>query len=256
MVLSMERWKGKVAIVTGASVGIGASIVEKLVEAGLQVVGLARRSEQVEENAKKLAGKSGKLHAFKADISKEEDILKAFKWVTENLGPLHILVNNAGVVQQTNLVEGDTEKWKKIFDTNVIGLSIATREAVKIMKENKIDGHIVHINSTLGHKIVYQPFSNVYPASKHAVTALTETLRQELNHVGLKIKISSVSPGVTASELAKTNNIVFDEKVQKARKNWVRLNVEDIANGVMYVLSTPPHVQVHELIIKPLGEAF
>ena len=130
------------------------------------------------------------MHAFKADISKEEDILKAFKWVTENLGAPHILINNAGVIQQTTLVEGDTEMWKKIFDINVIGLSIATREAVKLMRENKIDGHIVHINSTLGHKIVYQQFSNVYPASKYAVTALTETLRQELNHLGLKIKVS------------------------------------------------------------------
>ena len=127
---------------------------------------------------------------MKADISKEEDILKAFQWVTKKVGPVHILINNAGIVQQTNLVEGDAEKWKKIFDTNVIGLSIATREAVKIMKQNKIDGHIIHINSTLGHRIFYHSFANVYPASKYAVTALTETLRQELNHLGLKIKIT------------------------------------------------------------------
>ncbi|XP_063910553.1 farnesol dehydrogenase-like isoform X2 [Zophobas morio] len=250
MVLSMERWKGKVAIVTGASVGIGAAIVEQLVEQGLQVVGLARRSEQVEENAKKLAGKNGKLHAFKADISKEEDILKAFKWVTENLGPVHILINNAGIIQQTTLVDGDAEKWKKIFDTNVIGLSIATREAVKIMKENKIDGHIIHINSTLGHKVVSQRYSNVYPASKYAVTALTETLRQELNHLGLKIKISSVSPGPTASEFARTNNFVFDENMKKMMEKRLRVKTEDIADGVIYVLSTPPHVQFSTLCIR------
>ena len=154
------------------------------------MVGLARRSERVEELAKQLEGKKGKLYALKTDISKEEDILKAFKWVSDNLGPVHILINNAGIIQQTNLTEGDTEKWKKIFDTNVLGLCIATREAVKIMKTNKIDGHIVHINSIAGHGVPNYPGMNVYPASKHAVTALTETLRQELNHLGLKIKIT------------------------------------------------------------------
>ena len=100
------------------------------------MVGLARRSERVEDLVKQLEGKKGKLYALKTDISKEKDILKAFKWVSDNLGPVHILINNAGIIQQTNLTEGDTEKWKKIFDTNVLGLCIATREAVKIMKAN------------------------------------------------------------------------------------------------------------------------
>jgi NADP+-dependent farnesol dehydrogenase len=138
VVVSLDRWIGKVAIVTGASGGIGAAIAQQLVEEGLQVVGLARRVERVEELAKKLQGKKGKLHGVKADISKEEDIINAFKWTSDNLGPVHILVNNAGVSEKTNLTtEGDTEKWRKVFDTNVMGLCIATREAVKIMKAKK-----------------------------------------------------------------------------------------------------------------------
>ena len=123
-------------------------------------------------------------------MTKEEDILKVFKWSKDNLGPVHILVNNAGRVAHTNLTEGKTEDWKSVFDLNVLGLCIATREAVKIMKENKINGHIVHVNSIVGHQVVNYPGLNVYPASKFAVTALTETLRQELNHQGLKIKIT------------------------------------------------------------------
>ena len=87
-------------------------------------------------------------------------------------------------------MEGKTEDWKAIFDVNVLGLCIATREAVKIMKENNINGHIVHINSIAGHKLINIPGLNVYPGSKYAVTALTETLRQELNHLGLKIKVT------------------------------------------------------------------
>ncbi|XP_068894715.1 farnesol dehydrogenase-like isoform X2 [Tenebrio molitor] len=251
MVISMERWRGKVAIVTGASAGIGAAVAKQLVEEGLQVVGLARRSERVEELAKKLQSKKGKLHAVKADISKEEDILNAFKWTSDNLGPVHILVNNAGIIQQTNLTEGDTEKWKRVLDTNVMGLCIATREAVKVMKSNKIDGHIIHINSVGGHGVPNFPGLNVYPASKHAVTALTETLRQELNHLGLKIKITSVSPGGVDTEIAQTNNFEITPQIVEAMKQMPRLRTkmpmlesEDVADSVLYVLSTPPHVQI------------
>jgi NADP+-dependent farnesol dehydrogenase len=154
------------------------------------VVGTARRSELVEEHSKQLSGKKGKLHGIKADFTKEEDILKTFAWTTKNLGPVHILVNNAGTTKPTNLTEGKTEDWKAVLDLNVLGLCIATREAVKVMKANNIKGHIVHINSVLGHNVFSGAHVNVYPASKYAVTALTETLRQELNHLSSKIKIT------------------------------------------------------------------
>ncbi|XP_044262330.1 farnesol dehydrogenase-like [Tribolium madens] len=254
MVISMDRWRGKVAIVTGASSGIGASIAEKLVIEGLQVAGFARRSERVEKLAKKLQGKKGKLVAVKVDITKEEDIIKGFKWVLDNLGPVHILVNNAGILQPTNLTEGETKMWKKILDTNVLGLCIATREAVKIMKAGKIDGHIVHINSVTGHSVPKIPNLNVYPASKHAVTALTESLRQELNQLGLKIKITSVSPGAVETEIVQANGFEIPPEVEVLRKGTPMMKSEDIADSVLYALGTPPHVQVHELTVKPVGE--
>lgn len=124
MVLSMDRWRGKVAVVTGASAGIGAAISQKLVHEGLQVVGLDRRHETVKELSKKLIkeGARGKLYVYKADVTQEEELLRAFKWIKENLGTIHILINNAGVIQITNLIEGNTEKWRKVFDTNVLGL--------------------------------------------------------------------------------------------------------------------------------------
>lgn len=150
---------------------------------------MARRKEKLEELAKKLAGKKGKLYAVKADITKEEDVIQAFEWTTKNVGPVHILVNSAGLAVMAPLLEAKTEIYKQVFDVNVLGLCVATREAVKIMRKNNIDGHIIHINSVVGHKVVF-PGSNVYSASKFAVTALTETLRQELNSIGSKIKIS------------------------------------------------------------------
>ncbi|XP_068902387.1 farnesol dehydrogenase-like [Tenebrio molitor] len=253
MVLSMDRWVGKVAIVTGASSGIGKAIAASLVEHGLIVVGTARRSELVEEHSKQLSGKKGKLHGIKADFTKEEDILKTFAWTTKNLGPVHILVNNAGTTKPTNLTEGKTEDWKAVLDLNVLGLCIATREAVKVMKANNIKGHIVHINSVLGHNVFSGAHVNVYPASKYAVTALTETLRQELNHLSSKIKITSVSPGLVESELTTLNKTQSPERKAMLEKMPI-LKSEDIADGVVYALSTPEHVQIHELTIKPVGE--
>ncbi|XP_018565970.1 farnesol dehydrogenase-like [Anoplophora glabripennis] len=255
MVLSMDRWIGKVAIVTGAGAGMGAAICKALVENGLQVVGLDKREEKIDELSQKLTGKKGKLHPVRADLTKEKDILEAFKWVKDNLGPVHILVNNAGVIKLGSLSEGDTESWKQMLDVNVLGLCIATREAIKSMKENSVDGHIIHINSIAGHKVYNVPCLNIYPATKFAVTALTESLRLELNSVESKIKITSVSPGATETEILEpSNEHRNDPQLLKAFKTL--LQAEDVADAVTYVLSTPPHVQIHELTIKPINEEF
>ncbi|CAG2059212.1 unnamed protein product, partial [Timema podura] len=188
---TMERWSGRVALVTGASAGIGAAIVRELVKNGLIVVGLARRAELIEELSAELKGAPGKLHALKGDVSKEEDILAAFDWVKKNLGRIDVLVNNAGVLYLSMLTDGETSHWKQIFDLNVIGLSICTREAFKLMKEKGVDdGHIIHINSIDGHMPVKFPGMAHYFASKHAVTVLTEGLRRELVQLGSKIRVT------------------------------------------------------------------
>ncbi|CAH1119604.1 unnamed protein product [Phaedon cochleariae] len=252
MVLSMERWVGKVAVVTGASSGIGAAIAQMLVENGVIVVGLARRSEEIEKLAKTLSGKKGKLYAVKADLSKEEDIKNAFKWASKNVGPVQILVNNAGIHDKSSLIDGDTDKWRNTININVVALCIATREAIKIMRDNKIEGHIIHINSVAGHKVPSLISVDVYSPSKYAVTALTETLRLEINALKLKVKITSISPGVVDTP-------IFDEEFRKNEmvKDLLAnrsLKPEDISDAAQYALSTPPSVQVHELTIKPLHE--
>ncbi|XP_018575997.1 uncharacterized protein LOC108914633 [Anoplophora glabripennis] len=253
MVLSMERWVGRVAVVTGASSGIGAAIAEALVEQGLIVAGLARRKDRLDALAQKLSNKQGTFHPVKTDISKEEDILNAFKWIKENLGPIHVLVNNAGVFGKTTLADGDTEIWKNILDVNVLGLCIATREAIRDMRENNVDGHIIHINSVTGHQVTTFPNANLYPASKFAVTALAETLRLELLNLKPKIKITSLSPGPVDTEIFPD---VFKEQFKKFVENKQIIEAENVADGVVYVLSTPPHVQIQELTIRSVDESF
>lgn len=131
-------------------------------------------------------------------MSKEEDVLRAFKWIESNLGPIHVLVNNAGAAAMGGLTDGKTEEWRKVLELNILSVCVATREAVKMMRANKVNGHIIHINSTFGHQVTTHAW-NIYPASKFAVTALTETLRQELSALGCKIKI-------TVSFVVFTNN--------------------------------------------------
>lgn len=106
------------------------------------------------------------------------------------MGPIHILVNNAGALTVGEITNGDSEVWRRTFDLNVIGLLLATKEAVKDMQANGVDGHIIHINSVVGHKVLDFPGGNVYPATKHAVTAITETLRHEFNRLNTKIKVT------------------------------------------------------------------
>lgn len=152
------------------------------------MVGLSRRKERLDEMSKKFTDK--KFYGIKTDIRDEEEILNAFKWVKENLGPISILVNCAGLIKNITLLNGSTSDFKNVLDTNVLGLTIATREAVQDMRANSIDGHVIHINSVDGHYVPHIPNMNIYAASKFAVTALTETLRQEFNTIKSKIKIT------------------------------------------------------------------
>ncbi|GFG29135.1 hypothetical protein Cfor_12660, partial [Coptotermes formosanus] len=144
---SMERWAGRVAVVTGASSGIGAAIAAELTKKGLKVVGLARRVERVQELSKSLETATGNLYTVKCDVSNEPEVLAAFKWVKDNVGGVDILINNAAVLYDTSLTSGSTEELKKMLDVNVLGLSVCTKQAFQSMKERGVDdGHIIHIN--------------------------------------------------------------------------------------------------------------
>ncbi|KAL1517897.1 hypothetical protein ABEB36_001601 [Hypothenemus hampei] len=251
MVLSMERWVGKVAVVTGASVGIGAAIAEALVAAGLNVVGLARRKEKIEELSQKLSNKKGKLYSLKCDVTKEQEILNAFQWIEENVGHPQILINNAGILQKNTITDGDTAAWKKVFDVNVFGLLIASREIIRILKKNNLPGHIVNINSIAGHIPLNFPVINVYPASKYAVTCITDYTSKELLFEKINnIKVTSVSPGGVETEIFSAGAL------DKPPSHFPQLQSEEVADAVLYVLSTSQNVQINELTIKPLFEAF
>lgn len=154
------------------------------------MVGLDINTENMKQMSEKLLNSSGRLIPIYTDISKESEVIKAFKWIEENLGPIHILINNAAIIRQATLLEGSAETFREVFDVNVLGLCSATREAIKSMRKNGVDGHIIHMNSIGGHKVTTLANANVYYATKFSVTALTETLRRDLISIGSKIKIT------------------------------------------------------------------
>lgn len=180
----MERWKGKIAVVTGASSGIGQSISKELAKNGLIVIGLARRSQKIEEYAKE---SSGKIYGYKCDVSDPESIKKVFMLIEEKFGFIHILVNNAGNIKNIKLLgeSSISDEVSDIINTNFTGLVICANEAFRLIKKSNDYGMIININSTAGHRVFFPPNGlsyNVYPGTKHAVSATSEVLRQELIH--------------------------------------------------------------------------
>ncbi|GAB0092770.1 farnesol dehydrogenase-like [Sergentomyia squamirostris] len=250
----MDQWKNRTAVVTGASSGIGAAITKDLVKAGMIVIGLARRVERVEALKKDLPPNlQGNLHAVKCDVSKEEDIIRVFPWIDSKFNGIDVLINNAGVLHLTELIKADnSELIREIIDTNVLGLVFCTREAYKSMTKHERNSHVVHINSVVGHNLITNlefPSSNMYAPSKFAVTAITEIHRQEFIRSKHHVKVTSVSPGAVKTEL-------LSEEAFKQMGDLPFLEAEDVSQSVLHVLGTPPHVQIHELTIKPFGEFF
>ncbi|KAG8277879.1 Dehydrogenase/reductase SDR member 11 [Homalodisca vitripennis] len=257
----MEQWKGKVAIVTGASAGIGAAIAQALVHHGMVVVGLARRQHKIQELADKLAQaqEPGKLYALKVDLTKEEEILSAFGWVEKELGGADVLINNAGVVYLDCIQDGKTDIWQNTLNVNVLAFCICAREYLKSMEKRKNQhGHIVVINScwiideqvvtsvhdvsVSGHTIM--GCNAVYHGSKHAIAAITQCLRRELNEKNSSIKVTDVSPGLTRSEAS--------DRVSHLLGHHLRLEETAVAQVVVDSLATSPVTQICEVIVNPI----
>lgn len=187
------------AVVTGASVGIGAAIAVDLARAGVQTIGLARRSQLIDQLRDTLPpAAAARLHSYACDVRQEADIVRAFGWIEECFGGIDILVNNAGVMRTnvTLLSEGNTADMRATLDVNVLAPVLCTREAFQMMRRTgRNSGHVVLINSISGHWVPYSVGTacgslNMYEPSKHAVTAMTEVLRQEFLAAGTRIKIS------------------------------------------------------------------
>lgn len=191
----MERWLNKIAVVTGASAGIGAATCKALVEKGMIVVGLARRLEKMDTNVRSTieAKYQKNFHTHKCDVSDEQSVKETFAWIDETFGGVDVLVNNAGMMKFGNITGQDnSDTIKNTVNTNILGVVWCTREAFRSMKKRNFDGHVVNVGSVLGHSVPFSPtYSlNIYPPTKHAIKAMTEVLRQEFLTQDTKIKVT------------------------------------------------------------------
>jgi 17beta-estradiol 17-dehydrogenase / 3beta-hydroxysteroid 3-dehydrogenase len=236
-----------VAIVTGASSGIGLAIAHRLATSGYDLAICARRETLLQNAAQTLRHQNIEVLAQSVDLRDEAQILSFFAAVRSRWGRLDVLVNNAGLGHKESLMTGQTEAWREMWDVNVLALCICTREAVSLM-QGAGTGHIVHVSSMSGHRV--PAITGVYSATKFAVRSLTETLRRELREAHSNIRITSISPGIVETEFAEK----YHQSPQKAQETYSAfpvLQAVDIANAVAYALSQPAHVEVNDILLRP-----
>ncbi|XP_032527301.2 farnesol dehydrogenase-like [Danaus plexippus] len=243
----MERWVGKTAVVTGASSGIGAAAAVALADLGLNVVGLARRDQLVQELNANVSG-SGEIYSRRCDIGNLEDISAAFEWVEEFHGGTDILINNAGIFKAGRITgAGDMtlsdEELLAIMNVNFTGVVMCAKKAVASMLKRGFHGHIINVSSLAGQYIPFSSYFNVYSCTKHAATAFSSSLNNELADCNSQIKLTNLSPGLVRTELTEARP--SDEPM---------LDPKEVADVIVYVLSTPPNVNIYELGLTTTGE--
>ncbi|HXG14238.1 MAG TPA: SDR family oxidoreductase [Candidatus Nitrosotenuis sp.] len=238
---------GKVAIVTGASSGIGYATAQALSKAGAKVAIGARRTDKLDELKNEITKTGGEVLVQKLDVTKKSDCDAFVDTVIKKWGTVDILVNNAGLMPLSFFKNLKVDEWNQMIDVNIKGVLYCTAAAIPYMLAKK-SGHIVNISSVAG-RIVF-PAGSVYCATKHAITALSEGLRQEFSQRA-NIRVTCIEPGVVATELT---NTITDESLKsfvEMSKKMESLRSEDIANAIIYAVESPPHVNVNEILIRP-----
>ena len=239
--------QGKVAIVTGASSGIGEATALALATAGAKVAIVARRADRLEALTQRIQANGGEVLSIAADLAEESQVQAMVTQVKETWGSADILVNNAGVMLLGMIEGANTEDWRRMININVLGLMYATHAVLPLMKAQG-QGHIVNISSVAGR--VANAGTGVYNATKWAVNAFSESLRKEV--YAHQIRVTIVEPGLVATELpehitdpaAKDRTAAFYGSIKI-------LESADIAAAILYAVTQPPHVNVNELLIRP-----
>ena len=238
---------GKVAIITGASSGIGEATALTLAKSGVKVAIGARRVDRLEVLSKKIIAEGGEVLFQKLDVTQRSECDNFAKMVLEKWNSIDILVNNAGLMPLSFFKSLKVDEWDRMIDVNIKGVLYCTGSVISHMKEKK-SGHIVNLSSVAG-RVVF-PAGSVYCATKFAIAAFTEGLRQEFS-VRSNIRVTSIEPGIVATELTDT---ITDESLQQFVENGKKmetLQAQDIANAILYAVDSPSHVNVNEILIRP-----
>lgn len=247
--LSLEN---KIVFITGASAGIGAACATEFAKIGANLILSARRKEKVDALADKLRAEYGiKTITFKLDVKDKAEIKYVIESIPEEWQSIDILLNNAGLGKGLNKVyEDDPDNWEEMIETNIKGLLYITRNIVPGMVERG-SGHVINLGSIAGH--MAYPGGGVYCATKHAVKAISDSMRMEL--VDKNVRVSSVDPGMVETEFSVVRFGGDEERAKNVYKGVDPLTAEDIADAVMFVATRKPHVNINEMIIMPSVQA-
>lgn len=247
----MNRIEGKLALITGASSGIGEACARRLAAEGADLALWARREDRLGRLADELAREHGvAVHVAGVDVRDRAAVRGAVDRLLDAVGPPDIVINNAGLAAGFDPVqEGDFDDWDRMIDTNVKGLLNVTRMLLPAMIEAD-RGHIINIGSTAGHQVY--PKGNVYNATKFAVTALTEALN--LDVAGTSLRVSSVDPGFVETEFSVVRFHGDEERADSVYEGFQPLTGDDVADAVAYVANLPAHANVLRMILLPSAQ--
>ncbi|MGI8609180.1 MAG: SDR family NAD(P)-dependent oxidoreductase [Candidatus Dormibacteria bacterium] len=244
--------QGTVAMVTGASSGIGEATALMLAREGASVAVVARRRDRLDTLAAKIQTAGGKALVIEGDMTNEKQAADAVDRVVTELGRLDTLVNNAGVMLLGPAVGAPLEEWKRMVDINVSGLLYCSHAALPLLLNAAEDSprkvaDLVNISSVAGR--IARSGSAVYNTTKFGVVAFSEGLRQEVAE--RHVRVSIVEPGAVSTELVDHNRPEIQESLHKRFGSITRLESEDIADAITYIVTRPRHIAINELLIRP-----
>jgi NADP-dependent 3-hydroxy acid dehydrogenase YdfG len=245
----IENIKDKVVVITGASSGLGEATARLLSAEGATVVLAARRADRIKGLADELESQGGKALAVATDVTDRQQVKALVDKAVETYGQIDVLINNAGVMPLSPIERLKVDEWDQMIDVNLKGVLYGVAAAIPYMKEQK-SGHIINVSSVAGHKLFGG--SAVYSATKFAVRALSEGLRQEM--VSYNIRTTIISPGAVKTELLEH---ISEQDIQNANQDYVAqvgVPAETFARMVAFAINEPEGVGVNEILFRPTAQ--
>ena len=241
--------QNKTALITGATSGIGGATAHEFAKHGIKLILCGRRQERL-DTIKRALSKQTDVMTLNFDVRNKVDVLKSINSLPEQFKHIDVLINNAGNAHGMDTIQdGNLEDWDAMMDINVKGLLYVSKAVIPQMTERNT-GHIINIGSSAGREVY--PKGNVYCASKHAVAAITEGMRIDLNPYN--IKVCSINPGLVETEFSKVR-FKGDAIADNVYKGYKALQPEDVAEIIQFTITRPSHVNIADLLVFPSAQA-